>query len=83
VTALPHLGWMIRTAVSLAALALLPTGALAQDAAANALRDVARAQERQARSLERIERIERDRARDEDRARRNAARDARSTCCRP
>ena len=40
--------------------------------AANALNDMARAQERTARSLERMERRDRDRARDEDRARRNA-----------
>lgn len=44
----------------------------------NALRDAARAQEKHAESLRQIESLERDRARDLDRARRNASRDARS-----
>lgn len=55
-----------------------PPEAIGQTAEANALRDVARAQERQARSLERLDALERDRARAEDRARRNAERDSRS-----
>lgn len=38
-----------------------------------------RAQENMARSMDRLERIERDRYRDEDRARRNAERDSRSS----
>ena len=38
-----------------------------------------RAQENMARSMDRMERIERDRYRDEDRARRNAERDSRSS----
>jgi len=44
----------------------------------NALRDLARAQERQADELRRLRQIEGDRARQEDRDRRAAARDARS-----
>ena len=55
-----------------------PPEAIGQTAEANALRDVARAQERQARPLERLDALERDRARAEDRARRNAERDSRS-----
>lgn len=46
---------------------------------ANPARDAARAEKRQADALERIARIEKDRARDADRDRRNAARDARSS----
>ncbi len=53
-----------------------PAGA--QDVYTNALRDAARAQERQARELERLGVLERDRARADDRARRNAERDSRS-----
>lgn len=73
---------MRAVALILAAL-LTASGAVAQDSEAqraiNAMHDMARAQERQARSLEQIERQDRDRARDEDRARRNAARDSRSS----
>lgn len=50
-----------------------------EERAANALRDGARAQERQADELRRLGQLERDRALQEDRARRNAARDARSS----
>ena len=46
--------------------------------AINAMRDQARAQERQADELRRLRQIEGDRARQEDRDRRNAERDARS-----
>jgi hypothetical protein len=62
-------------------LATMPVSAVAQDGTreANALRDLARAQERQADSLDRIRQIEADRALQQDRARRNDARDARSS----
>lgn len=62
-------------------LATMPATALASDdtRAVNAMRDQARAQERQARSLERIQGQVRDQALQEDRDRRNAARDARSS----
>lgn len=68
----------------LAAILLTPTSAVeAQDLnetrAINALRDGARAQERQARSMERQESLLREQALREDRDRRNAARDARSS----
>lgn len=46
--------------------------------ATNAMRDMARAQERQADSLRRLEVVERDRARAADAARHNAERDSRS-----
>ena len=42
-------------------------------------RDAARAEKRQADALERIARVQQDQARDADRDRRNAARDARSS----
>lgn len=65
----------MRIALTLATI-LAASSASAQDfhgqRELNALRDAARAQERQARSLERIEQRDRDRARDDDRARRNA-----------
>ena len=66
----------------LAAIMLTPAVPVeAQDSTreTNALRDMARAQERQADSLDRIRQIEADRAVQQDRARRNAARDARSS----
>lgn len=66
----------MRIALILASVLAASTGAVAQDLeaqrAVDAMRDMARAQERTARSLERLERQDRDRARDEDRARRNA-----------
>lgn len=72
----------MRTILALA-VCLAASGAGAQDFRGqrelNALRDAARSEERQARSIERIERQDRERARDEDRARRNAARDSRSS----
>lgn len=72
---------MIRAALAAAAVAFaFPAVARDYDVTRklDALRDAARAQERQAESLERLERLERDRALRDDRARRNAARDARS-----
>lgn len=62
-------------------LAAMPVTALASDdtRATNALRDNARAQERQARALERIQSQFREQALEDDRDRRNAARDARSS----
>ena len=62
-------------------LATLPVAAVAQDGTrdVNALRDQARAQERQARALERIQGQFREQALQDDRDRRNAARDARSS----
>lgn len=73
------LGWRyirgMRIALILASV-LAASSASAQDMeaqrAVNAMRDMARAQQSTARSLERMERRDRDRARDEDRARRNA-----------
>lgn len=47
--------------------------------AVNAMRDMARAQERQADELRQLRQVEADRALQEDRDRRNAARDARSS----
>lgn len=47
--------------------------------AVNAMRDLVRAQERQAYELRRLRQVEADRALQEDRDRRNAARDARSS----
>lgn len=64
--------------ILLAAALIIAAPALAQDAATNALRDAARAQEKQAETLRQIERNQRDQMRAEDRARRNAARDSRS-----
>ncbi|GJD36463.1 hypothetical protein [Methylobacterium aerolatum] len=46
---------------------------------ANALRDIARAQERQADELRHLRQVEQDRARQEDRDRRNAATMSRSS----
>lgn len=70
---------MCRHLAPLALLFLALTApALAQDAATNALRDAARAQERQAESLRRLEQVQRDHARQADRERINAQRDARS-----
>lgn len=65
---------VMRIAV-VALLLLMPVSALAFDD----LRDIARAQERQARSQERQESLLREQALREDRDRRNAARDARSS----
>lgn len=82
------LGWryiasMIRAGLISLALALATAPALGQSInevrAANAWRDAARAEERQADELRRLRQIESDRALREDRARRNAARDARSS----
>lgn len=65
------------------ALLVLAAPAVAQSfddtRAVNAMRDSARAQERQADELRRLRQIEADRALREDRDRRNAARDARSS----
>lgn len=68
----------------LAGILLAPTTSvqaqdLDQTRVINALRDSARAQERQADELHRLRQIESDRALHEDRDRRNAARDARSS----
>ena len=64
----------------LASILLAPAvTAQAQDRETNALRDAARAQERQARALEHLNSQVRDQAVQEDRDRRNAARDARSS----
>lgn len=60
----------------------LPPEASAQDHGAirvqNSLNDLARAQQQQAETLRRMETAQRDRARAEDRDRRNAERDSRS-----
>ncbi|TXN04197.1 hypothetical protein FV242_08255 [Methylobacterium sp. WL64] len=66
----------------LAAIMLTPAVPVeAQDSTreTNALRDMARAQERQARSLERLQVQLKDQATQQDRAQRNAERDARSS----
>ena len=62
-------------------LATMPVAAIAQDSTrgTNAFRDQARAQERGARALERIQNQFREQALEDDRDRRNAARDARSS----
>ncbi|MDV2984198.1 UNVERIFIED_CONTAM: hypothetical protein Q9R58_07780 [Methylobacteriaceae bacterium AG10] len=82
------LGWryiasMIRAGLISLALALATAPALGQSTnevrAANAWRDATRAEERQADELRRLRQIEADRALREDRDRRNASRDARSS----
>ncbi|MRI56776.1 hypothetical protein D8770_22850 [Methylobacterium sp. DB1607] len=74
---------MIRAGLVTLAVALASAPALGQSInevrAANAWRDAARAEERQADELRRLRQIESDRTLREDRARRNAARDARSS----
>ena len=65
-----------------AAILLTPAApVVAQDSTreTNALRDAARAQERQARAMERLQVQLRDQATQQDRAKRNAERDARSS----
>ncbi len=78
-----YIAGMIRAGLATLAVALTSAPALGQSInevrAANAWRDAARAEERQADELRRLRQIESDRALREDRARRNAARDARSS----
>lgn len=73
---------MTRSHLILAGILLSPIAPVAaQDSTreTNALRDMARAQERQADELRRLRQIEADRALHDDRNRRNMARDARSS----
>lgn len=77
-------GWVGMRIARLAVLLLLvPVPVVGQSfdntRAINAMRDQARAQERQARSLEQLQGRIKDQALQEDRDRRNAARDARSS----
>lgn len=83
-----RLGWryiarMIRAGLISLAVSLATAPVLAQSLddtrAVNAMRDMARAQERKADELRRLRQVEADRALQEDRDRRNAARDARSS----